>query len=32
MDTYVAYQPILEDAILPQMNDLFRGMKELAEY
>ena len=32
MDTYVAYQPILEDAILPQANDLFRGMKELAEY
>jgi 2-oxoisovalerate dehydrogenase E1 component len=32
MDTYVAYQPILEDAILPQMNDLFRGMKELADY
>ncbi|HXY52412.1 MAG TPA: dehydrogenase E1 component subunit alpha/beta [Terriglobales bacterium] len=32
MDTYIAYQPILEDAILPQMNDLFRGMKELAEY
>jgi hypothetical protein len=29
---YVAYQPILEDAILPQANDLFRGMKELAEY
>src|SRR6516162_5770232 len=32
MDTYVAYQPILEDAILPQANDLFRGMKELADY
>jgi 2-oxoisovalerate dehydrogenase E1 component len=32
MDVYVAYQPILEDAILPQPNDLFRGMKELAEY
>jgi len=31
-DTYVAYQPILEDAILPQTNDLFRAMKELAEY
>ena len=31
-DTFVAYQPILEDAILPQANDLFRGMKELAEY
>ena len=23
-DTFVAYQPILEDAILPQANDLFR--------
>ncbi len=32
IDMYVAYQPILEDAILPQANDLFRGMKELAEY
>jgi 2-oxoisovalerate dehydrogenase E1 component len=31
-DTFVAYQPILEDAILPQANDLFRAMKELAEY
>ncbi|MGA8763480.1 MAG: dehydrogenase E1 component subunit alpha/beta [Candidatus Sulfotelmatobacter sp.] len=31
-DTFVAYQPILEDAILPQVGDLFRAMKELAEY
>jgi 2-oxoisovalerate dehydrogenase E1 component len=31
-DTFVAYQPILEEAILPQPNDLFRAMKELAEY
>jgi 2-oxoisovalerate dehydrogenase E1 component len=31
-DTFVAYQPILEDAILPQTNDLFRAMKELSEY
>ncbi len=31
-DTFVAYQPILEDAILPQASDLFRAMKELAEY
>jgi 2-oxoisovalerate dehydrogenase E1 component len=31
-DTFVAYQPILEDAILPQPNDLFLAMKELAEY
>ena len=28
----VAYQPILEDAILPQPNDLYLAMKELAEY
>ncbi len=31
-DAFVPYQPILEDAILPQANDLFRAMKELAEY
>jgi 2-oxoisovalerate dehydrogenase E1 component len=31
-DTFIAYQPILEDAILPQANDLFLAMKELAEY
>jgi 2-oxoisovalerate dehydrogenase E1 component len=32
MDTFVAYQPILEDAILPQVDDLYRAMKELAEF
>jgi len=31
-DTFVAYQPILEDAILPQPNDLYLAMKELAAY
>ena len=31
-DTFVAYQPILEDAILPQADDLFRAMKELSEF
>jgi len=31
-DTFVAYQPILENAILPQPGDLYRAMKELAEY
>src|SRR5271165_6145495 len=31
-DTLVAYQPILENAILPQAADLFRAMKELAEF
>lgn len=32
MDTFVAYQPILEDAILPQPDDLYRAMAELAAY
>jgi 2-oxoisovalerate dehydrogenase E1 component len=31
-DTFVAYQPILEDTILPQTADLYRAMKELAEF
>src|SRR6476661_4710850 len=31
-DTFVAYQPILEDAILPQPNDLYLAMKDLAQY
>jgi len=31
-DVFVAYQPILEDAILPQAADLYRAMKELAEF
>ena len=31
-DTFVAYQPILENAILPQASDLFRAMQELAEF
>ncbi len=31
-DTYVAYQPILENAILPQAEDLYRAMKKLAEF
>jgi 2-oxoisovalerate dehydrogenase E1 component len=32
MDTFVAYQPKLEDAILPQAEDLFQAMKELSAY
>jgi 2-oxoisovalerate dehydrogenase E1 component len=32
MDTFVAYQPILEDAILPQPEDLYRAIAELAEF
>jgi 2-oxoisovalerate dehydrogenase E1 component len=31
-DTFVAYQPILEDAILPQPEDLYRAMAELSNY
>ena len=31
-DTFVAYQPILEDAILPQPNDLYLAMRDLAKY
>ncbi|MGI4757785.1 MAG: alpha-ketoacid dehydrogenase subunit alpha/beta [Janthinobacterium lividum] len=31
-DTFVAYQPILEDAILPQPDDLFRAMVDLAAF
>jgi len=31
-DTFVAYQPALEDVILPQADDLFRAMQELSEY
>ena len=31
-DTFVAYQPLLENAILPQTADLFKAMKELAQY
>ena len=31
-DVFVAYQPILEDAILPQAEDLLRAMKELSEW
>jgi 2-oxoisovalerate dehydrogenase E1 component len=32
MDTFVAYQPLLEDAILPQPDDLYRAMAELAAF
>ena len=32
MDTFVAYQPILEDAILPQPEDLMKAMAELAAF
>ncbi len=32
MDTFVAYQPRLEDVILPQPEDLYRAMAELAAF
>lgn len=32
MDTFVAYQPLLEDEILPQPEHLFRAMSELAAF
>jgi 2-oxoisovalerate dehydrogenase E1 component len=32
MDTFVAYQPMLEDEILPQADDLYRAMEELAKF
>ena len=32
MDTFVAYQPRLEDAILPQPEDLLRAMADLAAF
>ena len=30
-DTFVAYQPLLEDVILPQADDIFRAMLELSK-
>jgi 2-oxoisovalerate dehydrogenase E1 component len=32
MDTFVAYQPLLEDEILPQADDFYKAMQEVAEY
>ncbi|HEY1501767.1 MAG TPA: dehydrogenase E1 component subunit alpha/beta [Acidobacteriaceae bacterium] len=32
MDTFVAYQPILEDAILPQPEKIFQAIADLARY
>jgi 2-oxoisovalerate dehydrogenase E1 component len=31
-DTFVAYQPVLEDVILPQADDLFKAMERLAKF
>jgi len=32
LDTFVGYNPILEEAILPQVSDLAEAMRELARY
>jgi len=32
MDTFCAYNPVLEDAILPQSEDIVRAVRELAAY
>ena len=32
MDTFVAYQPVLEDAILPQPEDILRTIVELRAF
>jgi 2-oxoisovalerate dehydrogenase E1 component len=32
MDTFVAYQPALEDVILPQSEHIYAALKELAEF
>jgi 2-oxoisovalerate dehydrogenase E1 component len=32
MDTFVAYQPLLEDVILPQPEAIYRTMEELAAF
>ncbi|CAN5647144.1 dehydrogenase E1 component subunit alpha/beta [soil metagenome] len=32
MDTFVAYQPLLEDVILPQPEDLYKAMADLAAF
>jgi 2-oxoisovalerate dehydrogenase E1 component len=32
MDTFVAYQPVLEDAILPQPDDVLKAIVDLKAY
>jgi 2-oxoisovalerate dehydrogenase E1 component len=32
MDTFVAYQPLLEDVILPQSQDLYEAIENLAAF
>ena len=31
-DTFVAYQPLLEDVILPQSDDFYKAMETLAKF
>ena len=31
-DTFIAYQPLVEDEILPQANDVYRALEELAAW
>src|SRR5947209_3431668 len=31
-DTFVAYQPVLEDVILPQSEDVYKAMEQLAKF
>jgi 2-oxoisovalerate dehydrogenase E1 component len=31
-DTWIAYNPVLEDVILPQSSDVLEAIVELAEY
>ncbi len=32
IDTFVAYQPILEDVILPQPEDIYQGIVALRQF
>ena len=32
LDTFVGYNPVLEEAILPQVSDLASAMRDLARY
>jgi len=32
MDTFVAYQPILEDIILPQVDDVYEAIVDLKKF
>jgi 2-oxoisovalerate dehydrogenase E1 component len=32
LDTFVGYSPVLEDAILPQVEDVVKAMRELKRY